>query len=233
MSKRTLEDFFDAVRSNQRANRVAYPQSYAIIERIDDYFARAGSNLVNPTPMMTGALFLRCHYAFKTAAGMAFAGQAAEVFSVLRSVLEYAGYCLVIWETPTLEGVFVLRHAGDLEMREQKKAFQGKGVTEAIARQDANLANCYSDMYQRTIDFGAHPNPHATFSTMSMEQSGGQTTTNVLALTSEPRIIAHALKSTAQIGLTALHVLECVFRPKFELLGIRRDMDALAGTGAL
>lgn len=157
MSKRTLEDFFDAVRSNQRANRVAYPQSYAIIERIDDCFARAGSNLVNPTPMMTGALFLRCHYAFKTAAGMAFAGQAAEVFSVLRSVLEYAGYCLVIWETPMLEGVFVLRHAGDLEMREQKKAFQGKGVTEAIARQDANLANCYSDMYQRTIDFGAHP----------------------------------------------------------------------------
>ena len=68
---------------------------------------------------------------------------------------------------------------------------------------------------------------------MSMEQSGGQTTTNVLALTSEPRIIAHALKSTAQIGLTALHVLEWVFRPKFELLGIRRDMDALAGTGAL
>jgi len=43
MTGRTLEDFFDVLRSNQRANRKSFPDWYAIIERIDDCLASAGA----------------------------------------------------------------------------------------------------------------------------------------------------------------------------------------------
>jgi len=39
----------------------------------------------------------------RSAAGMASAGQVVEAFVMQRSVLEYAGYALVICETPSLE----------------------------------------------------------------------------------------------------------------------------------
>jgi hypothetical protein len=134
LAERTLENFFDVLRSSQRANRENFPDLYAIIVRIDDCFVRAGSDLINPEPLMTGVFLLRCQYAFKAAAVMALAGQAGDVFSALRSVLEYACYCLVISETPALQNVFILRHSGDAEMKEEKQAFQIRAVNEAVAR---------------------------------------------------------------------------------------------------
>ena len=137
MPERTLEDFFDAVRLSQRANRELFPGWYAIIARIDGCLVRAGSNLINPEPLTAAVLLLRCQYALKAAASMALAGQAGDVFPTLRSVLEYAGYCLVIYETPSLAGVFSLRHAGKVEMDKQKRAFKIKAVKGAVARHSA------------------------------------------------------------------------------------------------
>ncbi len=55
----------------------------------------------------------------------------------------------------------------------------------------------------------------------------------VLAISSEPKIVVHALKCTAQVGLTALCVLQHVFKEKFELLGVRQEIDALKASGLL
>jgi hypothetical protein len=234
MAERTLEEFFDALRASQRANQEIYPDWYAIISRIDACFVRAGSG--DSESLMAAIFRNRCQYAFKAAAAMALAGQAADVFPVLRSVLEYAGCCLLISETPALEKVFILRHAGDAEKAEQRRAFQSKTVKEAVCRHcTAALTTLYDDLYQRTIDFGAHPNPHAIFTTTLVEESGdGKTaTTTTFAITKEPEIVLNALTSTAQIGLTALHVLDCVFKARFEQLGIHHEMDALAKTGLL
>lgn len=230
MPERTLEDFFDAVRLSQRANRELFPGWYAIIARIDGCLVRAGSNLINPEPLTAAVLLLRCQYAFKAAASMALAGQAGDVFPTLRSVLEYAGYCLVIYETPSLAGVFSLRHAGKVEMDKQKRAFKIKAVKGAVARHSARLAAIYEDLYQRTIDFGAHPNPRAVFSTTSLEGEG-----QIMphAITSDPKIMVHTLKSAAQMGLAALRVLECAYKSRFEQLGLRSEMDALAKTELL
>jgi hypothetical protein len=231
MAERTLEDFFDVVRSNQRANREGFPEWYAIIERIDTCFVRAGSGLVDPDPVMAAVLLLRCQYAFKAAAAMALAGQAAEAFPAIRSVLEYAGYCLVIAETPSLQSVFSLRHAGEVEKRAQKDAFQIRAVKDAVARRSAPLAAIYEDLYQRTIDFGAHPNPHAVFSTMKLDEREGKIMPQ--AITKDSKIMVHTFKSAGQVGLAALHVLECAYTSRFQQLGIHDELEAIANTGLL
>src|SRR5208337_3121431 len=227
MNERSLQKFFDMVHSNQQANRVNFAPWYAIIEKIDDCFVRAGKNLVNPKPVMTADLLLRCQYAFKTAAGMALGGQVVEVFAMLRSTLEYAGYCLTIYETPALESAFIRRHMSTNEMKAQKHAFKISAVRTAIGRYDAKLAEFFDELYQRSIDFGGHPNPQGSFSAIVLDERGGETGMTTLAISDDPKVIAHALKSTAQVGLTALHVRQHVFRAKFELLGIRQDIDAL------
>ena len=233
MTDHSLQSFLDMVHANQKANRINFPKWYEIIDRIDDCFVRAGKKLINPKPVMTGNLLLRCQFAFKAAAGMALAGQVVEVFLMQRSVLEYAGYCLTIFETPALEGVFLGRHSGVDEMKAQKEAFKISAIRAAIGRYDTKLAAIFDENYQRSIDFGGHPNPHASFAAAVLDERGTETSMMVLAISNDPTIIAHALKSTAQVGLMALCVFQHVFKGKFELLGITQEIDALKNTGVL
>jgi hypothetical protein len=233
MTESSLQTFFAMVQWNQNANRINFPQWYKTIEQIDDCFVRVGKNLINPKPVMTANLLLRCQYAFKTAAGMALAGQVVEVFAMLRSVLEYAGYCLTIYENPALESVFVSRHKDSDAMKTQKEAFKISAVRAAIARHDPTLASQFDQYYQRSIDFGGHPNPHASFSATVLDEGDGEKGMLVLAISRDSQTITHALLSTAQVGLTALCMLQHVFKQKFELLGVRAEIDALKNTGML
>ncbi|HUN56985.1 MAG TPA: hypothetical protein VMU41_02635 [Candidatus Binataceae bacterium] len=228
-----LTQFLNRVYANQKGNRANFAGPYSIIQTIDDCFVRAGKNLVNPKPFMAAILLLRAQYAFKAAAGMALAGQVVETFTMMRSVLEYAGYAFIIHGTPALEDVFILRHRSAAEMKAQKKAFNSGAARETIGRYDAKLAEIYDEMYQRTIDFGGHPNPHAAFSAMQMDDEGHDTAVVALALSTDPRVLAHAFKSAAQVGLTALCIFQYMFKEKFELLGIRADIDALKQKASL
>jgi hypothetical protein len=187
MTDYSLRSFLDTVHANQNANRINFPKWAEIIERVDDCFVRGGTNLINPKPVMTANLLLRCQYAFKTAAGMALAGQVIEVFVMLRSVLEYAGYCLTIFETPALEDVFLSRHAGLNEMKAQKGAFKINAIRAAIGRYDTKLAAIFDENYQRSIDFGGHPNPHASFAAAVLDERGSETGMMVLAISDDPR----------------------------------------------
>jgi hypothetical protein len=227
MTEDSLQKFFDTVHSNQSVNRAKFSQWYEIIELIDDCFARAGTDVMNPKPFTITTPLGRSQYAYKAAAGLALAGQVNEAFVMLRSVLEYAGYCLTIYEKPSLQSVFLNRHNGDSEMRAQKLAFRISAVRTTGERHDAALADTFDQLYQRTIDFGGHPNPYGSVGTTVFDERDGETTMKIVAFSDDPLIVEFGLRSTAQAGLTALFILLHVFKEKFELLGIRRVIDAL------
>ncbi len=212
MTSNPLEDFFDELRANQRANRVLYPQLYSVIERLNDCFVRSGIDIFSPKPVVAGVLLERCEYAFKTAAGMALAGQVVEVCLVVRSMLECSGYCLLICEKPALEDVFLARHGSDMEMAAQKKAFTIKNVRDAIARHNKDFSEYYADLYQHTIDFGGHPNPHALFASAQLNRHEGNTYLKSFAISDDPSMIEFALKLTARSGLLILSVLYSFLR---------------------
>ena len=194
MTERSLQDFFDTLRLAQQANRAKFPVWYEIIERIDRCFVRAGENLVKLQSPMTGAFLLRCQYAFKTAAGMALAGQVVEAFVMQRSVLEYTGYALVICKTPSLEGVFLGRHTSAEATKTQKEAFTIGAVKVAVRGRDTMLADIFVEDYERSIDFGGHPNPHGALSAIVPDERDGLNSLTVFAISSEPRIVEHALE---------------------------------------
>jgi hypothetical protein len=95
------------------------------------------------------------------------------------------------------------------------------------------LAKTFDEFYQRSIDFGGHPNPHGTFSAMQMEERDGQTVITTWAMTADQKAMEHALKSTAQVGLTVLYIFQHAFKAKFELLGIRAEIEAIRNSGHL
>lgn len=228
-----LTQFFDMADRNRRANREKYAYWYGKIARIDAALVLAGKNLSHGKPVMVGPLLNRCQYALKTATGLALAGQVVECFVLLRSALEYAAYGLTIFEQPALEEIFVNRHMSPADAAAMKSKFKISEVRTSIGRHDADLAKTFDEFYQRSIDFGGHPNPHGTFSAMQMEERDGQTVITTWAMTGDQKAMEHALKSTAQVGLTVLYIFQHAFKAKFELLGIRAEIEAIRNSGHL
>lgn len=219
--------FLEMAHSNQKANVATFAKPYSLISRINDCFSVAGKHLINPQSMMAGILFLRCQYAYKTAAGLTLSGQIVETFVMMRSCLEYAGYALLVFDDPDLEEIFLNRHVGADQMKVQKEKFKIINVKAAISRYDSKLGENFQIFYERSVDFGGHPNPHATNSALIMERSDDAVTITPLALSTNSQAILHAMKSVAQVGLTALFIFQHIFSEKFKILGIQSEMAAL------
>jgi hypothetical protein len=67
---------------------------------------------------------------------------------------------------------------------------------------------------------------------MKMETKDDQLTSiTTLALTDDPTITMFAMQNVAQVGLTSLCIFQILCEAKFELLGIRAEMDALKRKG--
>jgi hypothetical protein len=226
-----LTQFLDRVNSNQKVNHARFPKPVQVMTRVNDCFSLAGKNLRNPEPVISGVLFLRAQYAYKSAVGMALSGQIVEAFVMMRSCLEYSGYALVIFADPSLQEVFTNRHIDDASMKAQKEKFTIREVKNVIGAFDGKLLELFQIFYDRTIDFGGHPNPHAVFSAMKLEEEGSDHAIQTISLGTDATVLLHAMKSTAQVGLAALFIFQHIFKAKFEILGIRAELDALRNAG--
>jgi hypothetical protein len=235
---KSLDRFLEVVHNNQLANRARLPTQYRIIQRVDYCFVTAGKHLSHQKPVLVGPMFLRSQYAYKTAAGMTLAGQVAESFVMMRSCLEYAGYALAIFadprlhNTPSREEVFVNRNVDEASLKAHKAEFQVGKIRGMIATFDEKLAANFKLLYDRSIDYGGHPNPGGPLTGINMETKDEKLTSiTTRALTDDPIVTMFAMKSAAQMGLTSLCIFQHMFEAKFELLGIRAEMDALRGAG--
>jgi hypothetical protein len=70
-------------------------------------------------------------------------------------------------------------------------------------------------------------NPHATMSAIDMTDVDKTGSFSVNALSVERNVLLHALRNTAQVGLTALHIFQHIYPEKFELLGVMQEMQKL------
>jgi hypothetical protein len=88
-------------------------------------------------------------------------------------------------------------------------------------------------MYDRSIDFGGHPNPHAMIGSMNINKDDDAQLTSIstCALAVHPKVIEFAMHKVAQVGLTSLSIFEHMFTPQFEVAGIRAEMAALKEAG--
>jgi hypothetical protein len=141
---------------------------------------------------------------------MTLAGQIAESFVMNRSCLEYAGYALAIFADQRLEGiptreeVFVNRNVDHDSLKAQKAEFRVSRIRAIISNYDQKLAANFKLLYDRSIEYGGHPNPYGVLTAMKMETKDDQLTSiTTLALTDDPTITMFAMKNVAQVGLMA------------------------------
>lgn len=222
-----LSEFIQAAFKNSLATFVHKKHAFDLLLKINDAFKKIGENLDNAGNPLAPALLHRSHSAFLASCRLAMSGQAVETFPLLRSCLEYALYALHINENPAFAEVWIRRHENAESLRKVKRSFQHKRVMETLLNCNAALHSDLSQLYERTIDFGGHPNERGVSSSTAMKTEGEAIVIRNQLLHGDSLALDHALITTAQIGLGSLMVFRLIFRERFDLLGISDTIDSL------
>ena len=103
--------FIDHGRYNQITTFLHNRERVRALEEIDKILHEFAGNVSNIKGQFLAPMFtLRCHSAFRAASSLALAGHVAETFVIIRSILEYARYGLLISQDATLETLWASRH---------------------------------------------------------------------------------------------------------------------------
>jgi hypothetical protein len=219
----SLSAFWEAARSNQFGTFVKKRPNNRLVA-IDNAFVEVSKRWTNPQSELAAMLFLRCHSAFRAAAGHAAAGQAVECYVMNRAALEFAAYALHIFRNPDFGMVWLNRHQDEASMRAARTAFSHREVQTTVAAVNQHAGERFEQLYQRTVDFGGHPNERSVTSNMSMIEEPDRRVMLAVFLHADGPALDMALKTTAQCGVCSLEILQGVFNALFEILGVNAAM---------
>lgn len=223
----SLSDFIQTAFANTLATFVHKKHAFGHLLQIDSAFRKAGENLHDAENTLAALLFHRSHSAFLASCRLAMSGQAAETFPVLRSGLEYALYALHINENSAFAEVWLRRHDNDTALGEVRQEFKHGRLMKTLLKRDAVLHAQISELYERTIDFGGHPNERAVSSSTTLTTEGDTAVISNKLLHGDSLALDHALTTTAEIGLRSIMVFRLVFTDRFDLAGLRDAIDVL------
>jgi hypothetical protein len=202
------------------------PQYETLLE-VDSAYRTFLDNLLNPPDLVAPLFALQAHASFRAAVGLAMQCQSAPAFMVMRGCLENSLYGLYFHRNPRSFELWLRRHDDDAARRQVRNEFQISRLKTCLEEVDRDTAEVASQLYDKTIDFGAHPNVAALATGFRTANADDRRQFQVLYLTADPEVVRGTLKSTAQAGVGSLLIFKNVFQQRFDLLGISDTLRQL------
>ena len=200
--------------------------------RIDDLMFDITSDwdIAAPTIEDLGPLlmFFRAHSAFRGACGLGMGGMTVEGMAVLRLSLEFAGYACLLNEKPALARVWWDRDVDEKSRKQARKEFTTGAIIGAIKKLDQKLGEIYETLYDRTIQFGGHPNEKTITQNLRLDKAPTQTILEQAYLQGDGLVLDHWIRTANQIGICVLKVFEHVDHERFKTLNVRSRIETLA-----
>lgn len=226
-----LPTFLEAMWANSIATFANKREAHRIC-RIDDLMFEIAENWkgISPTidnivPLM---MFFRSHSAFRSASALGLGGATVEGMTVLRLCLEFAGYAALIAGDTSLARPWFDRDTDAKAKQRIRDEFVGGKIKAAIKKLDATLSSIYSDLYDRTIQFGAHPNEKSVTANLTIEKQARQTLLNQVYLQGDGNALDHWLRTASQIGICTLQTFEHIHSARFAELKINARIIELS-----
>ena len=167
VSDSTVAGFLRIARENE-VEAIAHHEKYmAFFERVDQKFR---SLMIAGTDdnVVARIMVLAAHAYHISAIRVALGGQSPATFTNLRASIECALYSLVMQEQEGADGIWLNRKRDRDACRQTFTA--SKGIK--LLAFDPNLQALAQQVYDASIDFGAHPNPIAVLKNLQIEDAG-------------------------------------------------------------
>lgn len=121
---------------------------------------------------VSALLAINSYYSFLGAVRTALSGHFVAIFPLIRHSLECACYAYLLAEKPALGEIWSNRNQSADGLRACRRAFGGavSDVARSIKGRQQQLGSLVDDLYQASIDFGAHPNTRSIFPNLSINE---------------------------------------------------------------
>lgn len=222
-----LGKFLGAAHHNALATTANLRQQYDALATIDQLYSDMIENLSQSPEFVAGFLLVRTHSSFRGAACLSLSGQVAEAYVVLRSCLESALYGLYVAGDPNRQEVWLRRHDDEASRQCVRREFTIRNVLNHLQPIDSKTHDIAQSLYDRTIDYGGHPNERAVSTQIETETDGSRASFTAEYFLCGDLAQQVSLKSCAQIGICCLDIFYNVFRDRYRLLGIDERLDEI------
>jgi len=194
---------------------------------IDALFERLLKGAINPRPFYPMNFMLRAHSAYRAGIGAVMGGQLYESQALLRLCLEHAAYGFYIGADKDRMERWLRRGDSDATRKAVRKEFHNDKIRAHIEGQAPVLCRQYDYLYSQLIELGAHPNEQGYSLHSTITKEGGDTQFNALYLQGDGLNLDLSIRTAAQVGLWPLLVMQLLYRERYELLGIREELEEL------
>jgi len=217
--------FIDNARLNSFASYANLRSEYAKLSEIDAIFRKLVESLLNTKDWFAAFFLLRAHSAFLAGTHLGMSGQTAETYASLRLCLENALYGLYLSQNPGSRATWLRRHKSEEARQRVKSEFTNQKLFGHLRALDGKEAVVAKHLYERCIDYGAHPNERALTVSLKRETRADAVEFRVVYLSADSVVVRACLKTATQVGASVLGIFRLVFRGRFDLTGLTQALS--------
>jgi hypothetical protein len=224
-----LSDFIDKANTNILAVFENEPDIYALFSELDDIYHTYSENLNHTPQVIESLLCMRSHSAFRATTRLAISGQVSESYVMGRSCLEYALYAIHMYKKEEAKKIWKKRGESPADTRNCRNEFTVGNIMSSLEICDPELKEIATELYNGTIDYGAHANVRGTRDALVVFDLGNDTVNVKQRYLHGDDSEAYwaALSNHLTIGLCALSILELIWKERFAILNLRYRLEQL------
>lgn len=223
----SLGEFLADARHNIIATFANLRPQYDALAEIDTLFCGVINRLDQNPEIVAGFFVIRAHSSFRGAVRLCLSGQVAESYMVLRGCLESALYGLYVSGHTDRQEAWLRRHDDDTSLRRVRTQFTIRNVFDHLSSVDVTTFTISKKLYDRTIDYGGHPNERAVSTQIKTEVSASRVDFSAEYFLCGDLPHRLSLKSAAEIGVCCLDIFNSVFRDQFQSIKMHERLDLI------
>jgi len=223
----SLSEFIETAHQNIFATFVNFKPAFTRLQKIDEAFRKAIDYLHNTREWFVVFFILKAHSAYLGGARLSTSGQTREAFMVLRGCLEAALYGFYFHRNPKKVEMWMRRHDSEKSKKAVRNEFVIGKMLALLENEAPKAGKIMRELYERTIDYGAHPNEMGLTSNLRKSSQGSAIRFDLNYLAGDTISTRLCLKTNAQVGFCALIVFKEVFRERFDIMGLTDEITKL------
>jgi len=229
----SLSELLTAADRNARVTAAKYPNIFELLRRVDKAFRRAEEIVVHDSAwvrVVPRFLLVRTHATFVAAIRTGLSGQVSEACVLLRAAVEQSWYALHMAMEPkgdTRVEIWLRRNEGERAKNKCRGEFTVAKVRSTHEKLDPTTASHIHKIYEKLIDYGAHPNQMGVLSALTQKKSSTQIDYSVgLIYPTEPAVMA-TLQMAVGVAVGSLKIFRLIYPERFELASLDGEIEAL------
>lgn len=169
------------------------------------------------------ALLARAYGCYLASVRLSTSGQLSESSVMFRACIETALYGYYINRKPELSKIWTERHKNLETKKKVRNEFKIDNILKELAGQEPKISSWIKNEYEKTIDFGGHPNVYSV--AINWRDTGENEVIDIF--NNDPYNQKNFLLTNICFGLSCLSVFRLIYPQQLEEIGVPKELKEL------